>query len=317
MKKSEADKYLINSDEWWVLDDMGIKDVVSGDMPGDKVQINESHIEKAKCLFPKLLKMATTILMTSAHPKVVISVYGGSGVGKSEIGSLLNHYFNKMGIGSYVLSGDNYPRRIPKVNDEERRRCFHDVGLKSLIEAGDYTKERHMVLLELQEDDSDSNPDMVKEYPWLETYQSMGRKRLSEYLGTDQEIDFKELNAILEAFKNGVSEIFLKRMGREINELWYDAYDFSQIKILIVEWTHGNNERLSYIDIPVLLHSTPEETLAHRKARNRDGCIDSPFTTMVLEIEQELLQSQAKRAKLIVKKNGKMISFEEYKHLIG
>ncbi len=57
--------------------------------------------------------------------------------------------------------------------------------------------------------------------------------------------------------------------------------------MLVIEWTHGNNPNLNGVDVPILLNSTPEETLAHRRARNRDGKTDSPFTTMVLAIEQD------------------------------
>ena len=47
--------------------------------------------------------------------------------------------------------------------------------------------------------------------------------------------------------------------------------------------------------------------MAHRKARNRDGAVDSPFTTMVLELEQDMLESQAHKAKVIVSKAGKLV----------
>jgi hypothetical protein len=40
--------------------------------------------------------------------------------------------------------------------------------------------------------------------------------------------------------------------------------------------------------------------------------VDSPFTSVVLEIEQGLLASQAHRAKLIVSKSGDIISFDEF-----
>lgn len=58
---------------------------------------------------------------------MVITVCGGSGVGKSEIASLLAHYFENMGVGCYTLSGDNYPHRIPVYNDAERLRIFRKV----------------------------------------------------------------------------------------------------------------------------------------------------------------------------------------------
>jgi alpha-galactosidase len=64
------------------------------------------------------------------------------------------------------------------------------------------------------------------------------------------------------------------------------------------------------------LNSTPQETLAHRRARNRDGATDSPFTTLVLELEQAMLESQAHKAKLIVSKSGELLSFEAYRKLM-
>jgi len=67
------------------------------------------------------------------------------------------------------------------------------------------------------------------------------------------------------------------------------------------------------VDIPVYLHSTPQETLEHRRLRARDGAPDSPFTAMVLEIEQQLLQSQAHKARIIVSKRGELLTWEQYR----
>ena len=102
-------------------------------------------------------------------------------------------------------------------------------------------------------------------------------------------------------------------MGRETTELWYETVDFSAVRVLIVEWTHGNSDYLDGIDFPVLLNSTPQETLAHRRARNRDGKTDSAFTTMVLEIEQQKLEAQAHKAELILSKQGEVLSWREYR----
>ena len=105
-------------------------------------------------------------------------------------------------------------------------------------------------------------------------------------------------------------------MGRADTELWYDEVDFSRISILLIEWTHGNSDYYKGVDIPVLLNSTPQETYAHRKARNRDTGTDSPFTTLVLEIEQELLRSQAHKAQLILSKSGGLLNHEQYYELM-
>jgi alpha-galactosidase len=143
-----------------------------------------------------------------------------------------------------------------------------------------------------------------------------GREALKGYLGTDKEIGFDELSEIIDEFKNGKNEIFLKRMGRTDTELWYEKVDFSNVNVLVIEWTHGNSDNYKGVDFPILLNSTPQETLAHRRARNRDGATDSPFTTLVLELEQAMLESQAHKAKLIVSKSGELLSFEAYRKLM-
>ena len=286
--------------------------IPTGDMPGDKVQIGEDHVMKANFIFPQLMSILIPQLNDQAHHKAVISVHGGSGVGKSEIGSLLTHYLGRNGIKSYLMSGDNYPHRIPMYNDAERLRIFRTNGLKAIVSKDQYSKEIQAQLDILQKEDMDANPSLARESPWLLTYQRHGRAALADYLGSEQELDFDQVNGIIQAFKDGKQSIALKRMGRELSELWYENVDFSDTEVLVIEWTHGNNAHLIGVDIPILLNSTPEETMAHRKSRGRDGGVDSPFTTMVLGIEQELLHSQAANAKLIVTKSGELVNYQEY-----
>jgi alpha-galactosidase len=301
----------------WIPEDIRDTDSIpKGDMPGDKVRIDPKHILKAQVIFPKLLDLLIPVLDENPFQRAVIVVCGGSGVGKSEIASLISWYLNRIGLGSYTLSGDNYPHRIPKYNDAERLRIFRKSGIDGLISHGQYIEGRQAILKEIQESGNDSNPEYVNRYPWLSFYQNAGRNGLKNYLGTKNEIDFKELTGIISRFKNGESRIFLKRMGREETELWYDSVDFSDKNVMIIEWTHGNNHNLQGVDIPILLNSTPRETLEHRRSRNRDGATDSPFTTMVLEIEQDMLISQAPKAKLILSKNGEIMTYKDFVRLM-
>ena len=248
--------------------------------------------------------------------KIVISVCGGSGVGKSETASLLSYFFKSMGIGSYTLSGDNYPRRIPMYNDGERLHIFRESAIRGMIKDGTYTKERFDIIHKFQEENMDANKANVENYPWYESYIKNGSEGLAGYLGTDNEIDFKQIESIVKEFKDGKSKIYLKRMGRDAAALWYDEVDFSGINILIIEWTHGNSKNYNGVDIPILLNSTPAETLEHRRLRNRDGGIDSPFTTLVLELEQNLLIRDAHKAKIILSKAGEILSYESYLDLM-
>lgn len=289
-----------------------VNEIPKGDMPGDIIQIGPEHIKKAQLIFPKMLEFVVPVLKKSPFKRAVITLCGGSGVGKSETASLLSFYLNQIGLGSYTLSGDNYFHRIPKYNDAERLRIYRYSGINGLINNGQYSAELRNKLKELQENGKDTNPELVKEYPWLSIYQDEGKKGLKNYLGTINEINFNELISIINRFKNGESEIYLKRMGREETELWYDLIDFSDKNILLIEWTHGNNRNLQGVDIPILLSSTPQETLEHRKARKRDKGVDSSFTTTVLGLEQEMIMSQASYAKLIISKDGDVLSYNDY-----
>ena len=277
--------------------------IPQGDMPGDKVQINLMHIAKAGTIFPLLLQEMRQL----DSDKIVVSVFGGSGVGKSETASLLAWYLNCAGIGAYVMSGDNYPRRIPMYNDAERNRVFRTAGLKGLLCDGLYSDEVQQQLNTLWEQELDAEPAKSAEFPWLAGYQKHGRAALAAYLGTALEQDFEEINGVIANFRSGASSGWLKRMGRTEDARWYSEVDFKNIHVLILEWTHGNNAALEGIDIPILLNSTPEETRAHRRSRARDGKTDSAFTTMVLEIEQAELDSRAPFAKIIISKSGEII----------
>ena len=196
------------------------------------------------------------------NDKCVISLYGGSGSGKSTIARILKKKLEKNNHKVFILTGDNYPRLIPSLNDAKR----------------------------------------------IEIYNEKGINGLRDYLGSDEEIDYDLCNKVLKEFKDGCDKVTIKEMGRTNDSIRYVEYDFNEIDILILEWTHGNNERLKYIDIPVFLDSTPEETMAIRVKRAKDDFADSPFVSMVLHLEQELLHSEIDTAKVIVSLEGNIIS---------
>lgn len=287
-----------------------LSDILQGDMPGDKISIHSGSIEKANTIFIELMKLLQEFV--SENPtKAVVSVYGGSGVGKTTIASLLTYYLNDLGIGSYTLSGDNYPRRLPIYNDAERLHLFREGGLLKLIEDHSYTEERAGIIKEFQLQEKDADVEIIQTYPWYASYILGGIHALQDYLGTEKEINFSQLNDILNCFKMGKEKIWLKRMGKAETDIWYEEVDFSTTNVLILEWTHGNSKYLKNVDIPIFLNSTPQETLEYRKARNRNSNTDTSFITRVLEIEQRLLYDQSVNAKLIVSKDGEILSKED------
>jgi alpha-galactosidase len=242
-----------------------------GDMPGDKIVIEEKHVAKAEVIYPELKKMIDAMEEEDPGCKIVVGVSGGSGVGKSETASLLGWFLHEDGIEAYILSGDNYPHRIPAENDAERKRI----------------------------------------------YEEYGEEALDAYLGTNQEADFRRVEEIVTNFKAGYPKLLLKRMGRTKEDIWDEEVNVADKQVLIIEWTHANSSEFEGVDIPILLNSTPEETLAHRRKRARDGEVDSPFTKKVLEIEQAHLNRDAHRAKIILTKDGRIIDYAEFCELMG
>ena len=57
-----------------------------------------------------------------------VAILGPSGSGKTTLATALQQYFLNDGTGCYLLSGDDYPHRIPKRNDEERPRVYKEAG---------------------------------------------------------------------------------------------------------------------------------------------------------------------------------------------
>lgn len=293
------------------------QDIPHGDMPGDKVVIGETHIKKAAVVFDAIRPMIAEAMETNASARCVISVCGGSGVGKSETASLISYFLREMGIGSYTLSGDNYPHRIPMDNDAERMRVYRNGGLRGLVAGGVNPAQHRETLLALWADETDADPAVCEAHPWMRAYQKAGSCRLAEYLGSQQEINFDEIGDIVARFKQGAQSLYLKRMGREREALWYDEVDMQGVQVLVIEWTHGNSDHYQGVDIPVLLNSTPAETLAHRRARNRDGRPDAPFITMVLGIEQRMLEAQAHKARVILSKAGEVLTYAQFRQAMA
>ena len=146
-----------------------------GDMPGDKILIDEKHREIAQTIYSRLRQEESL----KQGKRMVVSVYGGSGVGKSETASLLAYYLNTEGYTTYILSGDNYPRRIPVNNDIERLRVFRNAGLTALARREDFQNSWSKELDSLKTEMLDILPlsDPIKEPGWLKDYRQKEHSR--------------------------------------------------------------------------------------------------------------------------------------------
>ncbi len=273
---------------------------------------------KADRIWVELKKRFPEITEKNSCRRVIIFLGGCSGCGKTTVAEILSDTFQRESIGCLILHGDNYPYRIPGQNDEERMRIFREYGLRGMVNADVYTKERFAVLRRLQESGEDANPDQIRNNPWLVHYQEGGKQGLREYLGSPKEQDFAMVKKVISDFKNGAESLWLRKMGK--SRVWFEQADMKNVSVLILEWTHANSKYLNCLyndssrsdhnaenclrreisDLSVYLDATPQETLAWRRQRGRDDGVDSPFTAMVLAIEQEQLEKQQENADLVI-----------------
>ncbi len=278
-------------------------------MPGDKVVIEKVHREIASTIY-RILRKEDSLL---SGKKIVLSVYGGSGVGKSETASLLAYFLNQEGHKTYIISGDNYPKRVPENNDIERLGVFRNAALKALSRNPDYSNDWMEELRKRWEKMEDlpgnSSKDTIPY--WLTEYRKAGTKALNEYLASETEIDFDFINSLISDFKRGADSLVMKRMGRHDKDIFLEKMGMADTQILLLEWTHGNNPLLQGVDYPVYLYSSPEETLEHRKKRARDSNTETSLISLVLKLEHQKLISQAKNAWLIVNKQNRVMTQAE------
>jgi len=282
----------------------------TGSARGKRHQIAPQAVRIAVELLPEIVKKIQKEYLE--RDRVVIAFAGGSGAGKSDISALIAFDLNQLGIFAYRLAGDNYPRRVPPLNDEERIRIFRTEGVKALLESGNYSDEISAVLKDLWENDRDSDPHEISRHPWLAVYQKAGIMALRNYLGKPAEQDFDDINRVVRAFRNGDKSIWCKQMGRSESSMHYERAQFPDAAVMVLDWTHALSPDLAGIDIAVLLASTPEETKAIRVARARDSKPDSSFVTMVLGIEQNSINQRASAASIIVDRQGRFLSLEAF-----
>ncbi|MBD5088205.1 MAG: adenylylsulfate kinase [Clostridiales bacterium] len=273
-----------------------------------QVRVVDAQRENANKLFPLILQCLQKF---PNKKKKVIAISGGSGVGKTGMAWLLKQRLEEQEIPAIIISGDYYPHRVPFYNDAERLRVFRMAGLAGLLEEQIYNAAVRNELRDLQIQNQDANDKLIIQYPWLAVYQKKGDKALEEYLGTEKELLFSEVSSVLSAFKNNEQMLMVRKMGREVHDVWYEQVDVSKKQVLILEWTHANSDLLKGIDVSVVLKSTPEQTLENRKTRNRDKGVESPFVARVLRIEQEKIDANLQKADLIQDMQGNILSKEE------
>lgn len=100
-------------------------------LAGDKISFCAEQFEAAKKIYEQL-EANWSCQKKDSDLKIVVSLFGGSGSGKTGFSRLLASFFQLDGFESLVVSGDNYPKRIPVENDARRNELFVSGGKEAL-----------------------------------------------------------------------------------------------------------------------------------------------------------------------------------------
>jgi uridine kinase len=96
-------------------------------MRGDKLIIEAGHIKAANRIAELLIPQ-----ITKDRDRIVITIAGESGSGKSEIASVLSDILSENNIKSTIFQQDDYFVYPPKTNAEMRRKDIKHVGMSEV-----------------------------------------------------------------------------------------------------------------------------------------------------------------------------------------
>lgn len=154
-------------------------------------QIALTEVELARKLYEVIKKH-----IHMQGERTVVSIFGGSGCGKTTLSAVISQYFLNDGTGCYVLSGDHYPRRIPMYNDEERQRIFDERGTEGLYE----------YLGTPDEIEFDAVNQVIAEFKSGETSISLKKMGREEGEISYEDTDFRDIQILLIEWAHGGSE---------------------------------------------------------------------------------------------------------------
>ena len=68
-----------------------LNSIPQGDVPGERVEIKKEQVDKTALLFQETVKQLIPLLSNNTYKRAVITICGGSGVGKTGIASIFAH----------------------------------------------------------------------------------------------------------------------------------------------------------------------------------------------------------------------------------
>jgi len=127
------------------------------------------------------------------------------------------------------------------------------------------------------------------------------RRENSKWLGPHVEVKMKNLEKnIINALK-GVKTIKKPLIDYEKNEILEEIVDLEGVGVLIAEGTYTS--LLRNVDRRIFIDRNFEDTLAHRRKRERGEEVGDPFIERILETEHKIIAGHKHLADILITKD--------------
>ncbi len=134
------------------------------------------------------------------------------------------------------------------------------------------------------------------------------RRQDPHWLGPHVEVRLDALEANLREAVGGKAMISKPSVDYDANTIEEETVNLEGVRVVIVEGTYTS--LLKHVDTRIFIERTREDTLEHRRKRNRGSEAGDPFVEQVLAIEHMIIAGHRQLADFLITKDYEVLAVE-------
>ena len=131
------------------------------------------------------------------------------------------------------------------------------------------------------------------------------RRKDPGWLGPEVEVNMDLLEQHIHEVLQGKKEIIKPLIDYKQNTITEERISLDDVKVVIVEGTYTS--LLGQVDVRIFINRTYEDSLEHRKKRNRGEEVGDPFVEGVLAREHEIIAAHKHLADILITKDYEVV----------
>jgi uridine kinase len=134
------------------------------------------------------------------------------------------------------------------------------------------------------------------------------RRQDPHWLGPHVEVRLDALEANLREATSGKATISKPIVDYDANTIGAETIDLEGVRAVIVEGTYTS--LLKHVDTRIFIERTRQDTLEHRRKRNRGTEAGDPFVEQILALEHMIIAGHRQLADFVITKNYEVMAVE-------